>query len=87
MVAVGRVQVDHIYLLAPNKPINGYVCESDVSFHVILLNTVEFAYVFDELLIFIILCRFFPIMSADNEKVGELQVSLVLESLMGMFQM
>ena len=27
--------------------------------------------------------RFFPIMSADNEKVGELQVSLVLESLMG----
>ena len=28
--------------------------------------------------------RFFPIMSADNEKVGELQVSLVLESLMGM---
>ena len=23
MVAVGRVQVDHIYLLAPSKPING----------------------------------------------------------------
>ena len=27
--------------------------------------------------------RFFPIVSADNEKVGELQVSIVLESLMG----
>ncbi len=32
-----------------------------------------------------LLCfRFFPIISADNEKVGELQVALVLESLMGM---
>ena len=30
--------------------------------------------------------RFFPILSADNEKVGELQVSLVLESLMGMLR-
>ncbi len=25
MVAVGRVQIDHIYLLAPNRPINGWV--------------------------------------------------------------
>ncbi len=28
MVAVGRVQVDHIYLLAPSKPINGCVQET-----------------------------------------------------------
>lgn len=27
--------------------------------------------------------RFFPVFSADDEKVGELQVSIVLESLMG----
>ena len=28
--------------------------------------------------------RFFPVFSADQEKVAELQVSIVLESLMGM---
>ena len=29
--------------------------------------------------------RFFEVLSADGEKVAELQVSVVLESLMGMF--
>lgn len=60
----------------------GYMSDSHYGFSVFIMETLVLACILDSLNVNL-LFRFFPVFSADAEKIADLQVSIVLESLMG----